>query len=101
MDRPIFFTHNIHIIGFGQQYEETDLWWILNKRQRYIKQYSRENLITNNIYFYGDVEGNKTLLMRLGVEVCSFDPKRLKDDDSSSYKKQYEFYLDKIETYCK
>ena len=78
------------------------MWWILNKRQRYIKQYSRENLITNNIYFYGDVEENKkTLLMRLGVEVFSFDPKRLKDDDSSSYKKQYEFYLDKIETYCK
>ena len=43
----------------------------------------------------------KLFLMRLGVEVCSFDPKRLKDDDSSSYKKQYEFYLDKIETYCK
>lgn len=78
------------------------MWWILNKRQRYIKQYSRENLITNNIYFYGNVEENKkTLLMRLGVEVCSFDPKRLKDNDSSSYKKQYEFYLDKIETYCK
>ena len=98
----LFFTHNIHIIGFGLQYEETDLWWILNKRQRYIKQYSRENLILNKIYFYGDVDENKeTLLMRLGVEICSFNPKGLKNTDSSYYKKQYEYYLDKIETYCK
>ena len=98
----LFFTHNIHIIGFGLQYEETDLWWILNKRQRYIKQHSRENIISNNIYFYGDVEENKkALLMKLGVEVCSFDSKGLKNIDSSYYKKQYEFYLDKIETYCK
>jgi hypothetical protein len=98
----LFFTHNIHIIGFGLQYEETDLWWILNKRQRYIKQHSRENIISNNIYFYGDVEENKkALLMKLGVEVCSFDSKGLKNTDSSYYKKQYEFYLDKIETYCK
>ena len=98
----LFFTHNIHIIGFGLQYEETDLWWILNKRQRYIKQHSRENIISNNIYFYGDVEENKkALLMKLGVEVCSFDSKGLKNTDSSYYKKQYEFYLDKIESYCK
>ena len=39
--------------------------------------------------------------MKLGVEVCSFDSKGLKNTDSSYYKKQYEFYLDKIESYCK
>lgn len=98
----LFFTHNIHIIGFGLQYEEIDLWWILNKRQRYIKKYKGENLITNKIYFYGNV-GNekKALLERLGVKVFPFRYKGLTPSATSYYEKQYQYYLDKIEKLCK
>ncbi len=98
----LFFTHNIHIIGLGLQYEEIDLWWILNRRQRYIKQFSEKNYISNQIYLYGNV-GNKkkALLTRLGVKVYPFRQKGLEVSDSSYYQKQYEYYLNKIESNCK
>lgn len=97
----LFFTHNIHIIGFGLQYDEIDLWWILNRRQRYIREYGNGNIISNKIIFYGNVEKNKKeLLTRLGVEVCSFDDE-LGDDAPLYYQRQYNYYLNKIEAYCK
>lgn len=98
----LFFTHNIHIIGFGLQYEEIDLWWILNKRQRYIKQYNRENYITNQIFFYGNVGTRmKSLLKQLGVKVYPFRQNGLKSTDPSYYNKQYDYYLSIIEKHCK
>lgn len=97
----LFFTHNIHIIGFGLQYDEIDLWWILNRRQRYIRQYG-EMLISNKIYFYGNIEDNKkALLMRLGVEVVSFEHEGLNTADPLYYNKQYDYYLNMIEKHGK
>lgn len=46
----LFYNTNVHIIGFGLDYSEIDIWWILNKRQRYIKS-SKTNLF-NKIYYY-------------------------------------------------
>ena len=98
----LFFTHNIHILGFGLQYDEIDLWWILNKRQRYIKQYNKENLINNKIYFYGNVDDSlKELLIRFGVEVYSFNPPNLETTDSLYYETIYNHYLNKIASFCK
>lgn len=98
----LFFTHNIHIIGLGMQYEEIDLWWILNKRQRYIQKYCRENYISNQIFFYGNVGAKmKALLMRLGVKVYSFRQNGLKRTDPLYYTKQYDYYLNIIEKHCK
>ena len=45
----LFYNTNVHIIGFGLDYSEIDIWWILNKRQRYIKS-SKTNLF-NKIYY--------------------------------------------------
>lgn len=98
----LFFTHDIHIIGLGLQFEEIDLWWILNKRQRYVKKYERENLITNKIYFYGNVgTKKKALLEQLGVKVFSFRRKGLTPSAPSYYEQQYQYFLDKIEKLCK
>lgn len=45
----LFFSHNIHIIGFNIDYTEIHLWWLLNFRARLI----RKGLsISNKIYFY-------------------------------------------------
>ena len=98
----LFFTHDIHMIGLGLQFEEIDLWWILNRRQRYIKRYDNEKLITNKIYFYGNV-GNKkkALLERLGVTVFPFRRKGLTPLVPSYYEQQYQYFLDKIEKLCK
>jgi len=44
----LFFNSNIHIAGFGLDFSEIDLWWILNKRVR-LKESS---LIKNQIFYY-------------------------------------------------
>lgn len=71
----LFFMSNIHILGFGLDYSETDLWWILNKRKRYIRQYG-ESLVKNRIHMYGEIDDSKRkLLESLDVEVHLFHSK--------------------------
>ena len=50
----LFFTTNIHIIGFTLDYSEIDLWWIINKRARMKKSASIGKFIQNKITFYLD-----------------------------------------------
>jgi hypothetical protein len=72
----LFFTNNIHIIGFGLDYSEQDIWYILNKRQRLLMD---SNIpIENKIYFYIDVGHTKhrdeklQLLDSFGVNVIEY-----------------------------
>jgi hypothetical protein len=41
----LFFKTDLHIIGFGLDYSEIDLWWIINKRARLKEEISIENKI--------------------------------------------------------
>lgn len=76
-----FFVTNVHIIAFGLQYEEVDLWWLLVWRKRAIEKYG-ETLINNTIYFYGEVDKDKQNILRtLGVEIVFPEKKESKDDD--------------------
>ena len=52
----LFFYSDIHIIGYGIDYSETDIWWILNRRAR-IKN------IQNKIYYYGELDFHKVELL--------------------------------------
>ncbi|WP_449429953.1 SIR2 family protein [Pseudomonas putida] len=63
----LFFSTNVHIVGFSLDYSETDLWWVLNKRARFVT----ENLVKNNIFFYvNDIdEQKKDLLESFDVKV--------------------------------
>ncbi|MNM63937.1 hypothetical protein D3C81_753130 [compost metagenome] len=63
----LFFATNVHIVGFSLDYSETDLWWVLNKRARFVT----ENLVKNNIFFYvNDIdEQKKDLLESFDVKV--------------------------------
>lgn len=67
----LFFNTNIHIIGLGLDYSETDLWWILTKRARLMIDYN----INNRIIFYTNRidEQKKGLLESLKVEVVEID----------------------------
>ncbi len=67
----LFFTSNIHIIGFSFDYSEIDLWWILNKRARLKKADTLRNRITNEIVFYCNSidDQKKGLLESLDVKV--------------------------------
>lgn len=44
----LFFAATVYFIGFGLDFSETDMWWLLNKRARF-----KEKLeISNDIFFY-------------------------------------------------
>lgn len=63
----LFFSSNVHIIGFSLDYSETDIWWLLNKRARF----SVEDLVNNKVYFYTNwIDEEKAgLLKSFNVEV--------------------------------
>ena len=63
----LFFSSNVHIIGFSLDYSETDIWWLLNKRARF----AADKLVKNKIFFYTDTidEEKGGLLKSFGVSV--------------------------------
>ena len=67
----LFFVSDVHIIGLGIGFEEIDLWWLLNKRQR-IKQQDA-TLIQNKIIYYpvDDVPNDqRQMLDAFDIEIC-------------------------------
>lgn len=46
----LFFFSNIYIMGFGMDFSEIDIWWLLNKRMRIMLEDS--SLIKNKIKYY-------------------------------------------------
>ena len=46
----LFFFNNIYIFGFGMDFSELDIWWLLNKRARI--KINNPNLIQNTITYY-------------------------------------------------
>lgn len=78
----LFYNTNIHILGFGLDFSEIDIWWILNKRQRDLE--IKKLPIKNKIYYYDvsykqeEQQAKYDLLKGFGVEVIAVD---LKGDD--------------------
>jgi len=68
----LFFTSNIHAIGFTFDFSEIDLWWVLNKRARMMKG-PLSSKIKNEIHFYcNEIEDQKKALfesMNVNVHV--------------------------------
>lgn len=86
----LFFSTNVHIVGLSLDYSETDLWWVLNKRARFVA----EGLVSNKIYFYtNQIDDEKVgLLKSFDVE---FVITNVVDGD---YKRMYESSINKIAT---
>lgn len=84
----LFFSSNVHIIGFGMDYSETDLWWLLNKRARFAAQ----NLVNNEVYFYSHYldDEKKGLLESFGVNIV------LTEILSGDYKSMYRTAIEKM-----
>ncbi|WP_295763015.1 SIR2 family protein [Undibacterium sp.] len=84
----LFFSSNIHIIGFTLDYSETDIWWLLNKRARF----ATNGLVKNKIFFYADAldEAKHQLLTAFGVEVVIIPT------ENKNYKKMYETAINKM-----
>lgn len=85
----LFFTTDVYIIGFGLLYDEIDLWWVLTRRKRLIRQgYD----IKNHVYFCGNVDqGKAKLFSTMGIEVIK------PDAAPNDYRGQYMSLLDRIE----
>ncbi|ATG02115.1 Uncharacterised protein [Lelliottia amnigena] len=84
----LFFSTNVHIIGFSLDYTEIDIWWLLNKRARF----SSNGLVNNKIYFYvNEISTEKAgLLKSFNVEVVALN---LSNND---YKKMYNSAINKM-----
>lgn len=87
----LFFTSNIHILGFTFDFSEVDLWWILNKRARMKRTDILHDKISNKIYYYCSEidEQKKGLFESLGIEVIITN---LSDKES----KYFDYYKDTI-----
>lgn len=53
-----FIMGDVHIIGFGFDFSEMDLWWLLNRKKR-------EKASHGNVVFYSPIEGNELRLSML------------------------------------
>jgi hypothetical protein len=84
----LFFSSDLHIIGFSLDYSEIDIWWLLNKRARF----SVDGLVNNKIYFYTNgISPERTgLLNSFKIEIIKIN---LKGDN---YKKMYIEAIQKI-----
>lgn len=92
---PYFFTTNIHIIGFGMDESEMDIWWILDKRKRFMLEHRDKKL--NHIYFYGQPNDDKLrLLEQFGVEVV-YEPRTKDELLSGQWGKYYDRLISLLE----
>lgn len=67
----LFFTSNIHILGFTFDFSEVDLWWVINKRSRMMKGKLLKSKIRNEIHFYCDtIDSQKqSMLESMNIKV--------------------------------
>lgn len=89
----LFFTSDVHILGYGFYYDEIDLWWLLAKRKEILDDVKMK-IRPNRIIYYGNVDDGKSkLLAKLGVDIVDYEcyPKT-----NLSYSKMYNFFIDKI-----
>lgn len=90
----LFYMSDVHIIGFGMEYDEIDLWWILNARRRLMQKDS--SLVKNRILYYPVTRvgaDKKQLLDSFKVEIV--EPASYHDSFMDRYKKQ----IKKIDLY--
>ena len=86
---------NVHIVGFGLAFEEIDLWYLLTRRMRKIKQ---GEPINNKIFLYQfrekckDNDALVKMLVATGVDVIPIEiPDRAeKEDWKKAYQEIYE-----------
>ena len=60
-----FIIGDVHVLGFGFDFSEMDLWWLLNRKKR-------EKAAHGKVFFYSPIQGNELLLAMLeayGVKI--------------------------------
>ena len=90
----VMLNTDVHILGFGLGYEETDLWYFLTCRKRLIR---KNKIQRNRIVYYAIMDnsydmGKVKLLEALDVDVVNVDF----DWSEKAYQKAYNDIYDKI-----
>lgn len=80
----LFLKTDVHIVGFGLAYEETDVWYVLTHRKRMMRHAVNE--INNHVFFYvvdkyAD-ESKNELLKAMDVEVVII-PSQSTDEETN------------------
>lgn len=90
-----FFFANLHIIGFGLDFSEMDVWWLLDRRARIAAE--PHSKINNKIYYYptelpsdynDSIKSKHRLLKKYGVEVLEIN--------SVNYTQHFEVYKEQL-----
>jgi len=90
----LFFNSNIHIIGYSLDYSEIDVWWILNKRARLLRDYRYKKNLENKVYFYDSciTSEKEGLLKSLNVEVI----KCKREESNNGWMRYYDSVFENI-----
>lgn len=78
----LFFSSNMHIVGLSLDYSETDLWWVLNKRARFVA----DGLVSNKVCFYTDRMDKEKMGLLKSFNVDVVVTRVVNDDYISMYK---------------
>ena len=71
-----FFTHDVYILGFGLDFSENHLWWLINTRAIMMRRKTQKNLvgISNNITFLmPDIVKDKEVKTNEIIDEASFE----------------------------
>ncbi|QIK70787.1 hypothetical protein G7062_11000 [Erysipelothrix sp. HDW6C] len=82
----LFFTTDVHLVGYGLDYSELDVWWILSLRTRLMNM--KPQLVTNTITYY-EVNGSdakETTLQSFNVETVMVKAQSYAEGYPSIYK---------------
>lgn len=88
----LFFISDVHIIGLGLNYDEMDLWWVLNKRRRI--KWEDPKLVKNKIFYYqvGKLtDSQNKVFSSFDINVEPLTPELLNMND---YMPQYESQIE-------
>ncbi len=107
-----FLEGDVYILGFGMDFAEIDLWWLLQYKSKFGKKtegkkpdtlyFNPQPFIPDSSetqqYIQGTSEWCKLKMLRAcGVKIIDIKFNNILDDGSKSYKKFYELAKDKIE----
>ena len=71
----LFFHSNLFFVGFGLDYSENDIWWVLNKRARIWGEMKLAKTKKNKVYYYANIIDlkKKLILQDFDVEVIEIN----------------------------
>ena len=91
----LFFTHDIHFVGYGLDFAEIDIWWLLTKRTRMMREH-KINLKNDIIYHCCDENPELDDTLKAFGVTRSYDEIAAKLEKNEKYEPHYCNVLNKL-----